>query len=538
VEEEGLGAGGGGTLLVDDDPGGCGRFGDTELPEPGGCGEATSTTTLPVHWPESPASAGEDKDVEEAFFSPRGAAHAGQSQEEERVEGRLEEECNVAAALPATVVPPAPRAGAPATAPPDQEQSGTAAAAAKPSSRHSYLLLLVAASSAEDAAVAADRAGNVPEALRKYGECESALDSAFAAALPSHAGDQCKLLELRHEVLSRIEYLGNLDGQAPVVPVERHITAVQLQIHTAVGTNSAAAVAPLAGLQDPPLTATADRACGEVDEVVAQGGGDTAAAANGSAAVPSAEAGSSATSSVAKYAAFGLAGGAMVASGGILVVGTAMGATAASATVAYGAAVTAAAGAAGAGFCTARPEKVDCAAQRAGKTAASVVTNAATTAAIAVSASGTAAERAMGAVEDSARGLHRVGTAGAERAQMLGSGIAARLSCTGAQAFKKVGEANDAFGSRVEGAFTYGIDGAESIANRFRGGGSLLGRRVLGPTASADAAASPEQPPFVQTSPAATDTEEGRKGPSQSTAAPAKDGRVATSLPILWWPRR
>jgi len=102
---------------------------------------------------------------------------------------------------------------------------------------------VMAAAAAENEAIALDRAGDVPAAIKKYEECERELGDAIDVALPQHAGDHPKLVQHRQEINDRISHLKSLKGKPSAIPVEQQIKAVELGMQAAGAASSAASSA-------------------------------------------------------------------------------------------------------------------------------------------------------------------------------------------------------------------------------------------------------------------------------------------------------
>mmetsp|Transcript_55071 Transcript_55071/g.160724 ORF Transcript_55071/g.160724 Transcript_55071/m.160724 type:complete len:277 (-) Transcript_55071:67-897(-) len=102
---------------------------------------------------------------------------------------------------------------------------------------------VLAASAAEDQAIALDRAGDVPAAIKLYEQCERELAAAIDAALPTHAGDQPKLVQHKQEISDRLAHLRSLKGKPSSIPVEQQIRAVELGMQATSAASSAASAA-------------------------------------------------------------------------------------------------------------------------------------------------------------------------------------------------------------------------------------------------------------------------------------------------------
>jgi len=227
-----------------------------------------------------------------------------------------------------------------AAAPAEEQRAAPASAVGAAEGWDECAWHVLVASVAGNAAMCLERDGEISDALTRYEECDVELCKAIKAAHSAHPDDLPKLVGHQQEVLARMRYLQGLGGQAPEVPIEQHIHPVQLGMHTTL----------------------AGKAC--MAPGAAQPAGGPAPAGQGK--------------SIAFYAALGVAGTALIASGGFLVLGSALGATA-----------TAAAGAAGATYCATQPEHVELAAEKA-KGAVDGAIDA-------------AAEKARGAVDDATR---------------------------------------------------------------------------------------------------------------------------------------
>lgn len=80
----------------------------------------------------------------------------------------------------------------------------------------------------ENEGIRLDREGRSSAAASMYEEAAKEYNKAIATCVPMHAGDQPGLTQHRQQVLARALYLRGLNGAVPSVPVEAHISRVQL----------------------------------------------------------------------------------------------------------------------------------------------------------------------------------------------------------------------------------------------------------------------------------------------------------------------
>lgn len=317
---------------------------------------------------------------------------------------------------------------------------------------------VLVASVAENAAMCLERDGEVDDALARYRECALELSKGIAEALPAHTNDLHSLVAHHQEVVARLAYLEGLNGEAPEIPIDQHIHTVQLNMHSTL-----AAKATL-----PPSDATQSK-----DGSFVKG----------------------TTKSIALYAALGVAGTALIASGGLLVLGSALGATA-----------SVAAGAAGATYCATQPDQVDAAAEKA-KGAVDDAIDAATVKAKGAIDDATrlvdlATDKARDVVDDTStkkfgeevsakllevqmtvKNFQNMGAetarkltenvsstardaanAGAETAKNFGDAVNARLVDTGSKALSRAEEVNDTIGLQVTEKLAAGVEAVLTTA--------------------------------------------------------------------------
>lgn len=137
-----------------------------------------------------------------------------------------------------------------------------------------------AAAAAEQEAIELDRKNKSAEAAAQYQIAMKLLEEAEKLAASAHKDDVPKLAEHRKELGDRVKYLQGLKGgQAPTIPIEDQIKAVQLGMHAADQAQGAAAAA--GGVK----TLGAAAACGAVGGFIVLGGilGTTIAVAGGAA---------------------------------------------------------------------------------------------------------------------------------------------------------------------------------------------------------------------------------------------------------------